>query len=130
MGTPYIDINSSAVLKNLSRPTESFAEIKYHGRGWTQNSHYKIDGKIYKGKDVVITFEGKWSESVSMTDLRTGVTEVVWTKHPYPENWERQYGMTHHAMQLNYLPNWMRDKLPHTDSRFRPDQRALENGDF
>ncbi len=38
--------------------------------------------------------------------------------------------MTHHSLQLNYLPNWMKDKLPPTDSRFRPDQRALENGDF
>jgi hypothetical protein len=121
MGTPYIDINSTAILKNISRPNESYAEVKYHGRGWTQNSYFKVEGKIYKGKEVVITFEGKWNESVSMKDLRTGVTEVVWTKRPYPENWERQYGMTHHSMQLNYLPNWMRDKLPPTDSRFRPD---------
>lgn len=130
MGSPYIDINCKAVLKNLSKSKNRHAEINYHRRGWTAASHFKIDGKVYLDKDVVVTFEGKWSESVTMTDLRTGVSEVVWTKHPYPENWEKQYGMTHHSLQLNYLPNWLRGKLPPTDSRFRPDQRALENGDF
>ena len=40
------------------------------------------------------------------------------------------YGMTHHQLQFNYLPNEIRDLLPPTDTRFRPDQRALENGDF
>lgn len=31
-------------------------------------------------------------------------------------------------MQLNELPDWLVPLLPRTDSRFRPDQRALENG--
>jgi len=29
---------------------------------------------------------------------------------------------------LNYLPDSLRPKLPPTDSRFRPDQRAWEQG--
>jgi hypothetical protein len=33
-------------------------------------------------------------------------------------------------MQLNYIPEGMEEKLPPTDARFRPDQRALENGDY
>jgi oxysterol-binding protein 1 len=32
-------------------------------------------------------------------------------------------------LQLNYLSETLREKLPPTDSRLRPDQRALENGD-
>lgn len=38
--------------------------------------------------------------------------------------------MTHYLIQTNYLPNTLRPHLPPTDSRLRPDQRALENGDF
>ena len=38
--------------------------------------------------------------------------------------------MTHHNLQFNYLPRQLAPYLPPTDSRFRPDQRALENGDF
>ena len=33
-------------------------------------------------------------------------------------------------MQLNYIPEGMQKKLPPTDARFRPDHRALENGDY
>ena len=33
-------------------------------------------------------------------------------------------------MQLNYLPNTLKPFLAPTDSRLRPDQRALENGDL
>jgi hypothetical protein len=40
------------------------------------------------------------------------------------------YGMSFNTLQLNYLPNTLRPWLPPTDTRFRPDQRALENGDF
>ena len=40
------------------------------------------------------------------------------------------YGMTNYTLQLNYLPNWLLPQLPPTDSRLRPDQRALENGDL
>ena len=33
-------------------------------------------------------------------------------------------------MQLNNFPLSLRDKVAPTDSRYRPDQRALENGNF
>ena len=38
------------------------------------------------------------------------------------------YGMNSFALQLNYLTDQMKLKLPHTDSRFRPDIRLLEEG--
>lgn len=34
------------------------------------------------------------------------------------------------TLQLNHLTDSMRDHLPPTDTRLRPDQRALENGDY
>lgn len=51
-------------------------------------------------------------------------------KSPYPENWDYMYGMTQFMLQLNYLPKQMRTVIPPTDTRWRPDQRALENGDM
>ena len=62
--------------------------------------------------------------------MRTGETELVWNKEPYPDNWEYMYGMSHFALQFNHLPNTLKPYLPPTDSRLRPDIRALENGDF
>lgn len=67
---------------------------------------------------------------MNLTNVRTGETEKVWTKKPYPEECDHMYGMSHHQLQLNYLPAEIVPYLPPTDTRFRPDQRALENGEF
>jgi len=40
------------------------------------------------------------------------------------------YFFTYFSLQLNFLPQSLRPALPPTDSRLRPDQRALENGDL
>ena len=40
------------------------------------------------------------------------------------------YHFTYFTLQLNHLPESLKPWLPPTDSRFRPDQRALENGEL
>ena len=54
--------------------------------------------------------------------------EVIWKKAAYPENHTWMYGMSHYSLQLNYFPNQLKNVIAPTDSRRRPDQRALENG--
>ena len=62
--------------------------------------------------------------------MKTGDREQIWKKNAYPEEWAHMYGMTHNQLQFNYLPDQLIPYLAPTDTRFRPDQRALENGDF
>ncbi len=45
-----------------------------------------------------------------------------------PEDSNSYYGFTRFAIELNELTEDIKDNLPPTDSRFRPDQRHLENG--
>lgn len=40
-----------------------------------------------------------------------------------PTNYERYYGFTRFAIELNELDPLLKDLLPATDARFRPDQR-------
>ena len=40
------------------------------------------------------------------------------------------YGFTNHGIQFNHLTDSLAKRIAPTDSRLRPDQRALENGDF
>lgn len=51
--------------------------------------------------------------------------------------WERdnsasktRYNLTPFAISLNEITSGLREKLPPTDSRLRPDQRHLENGEY
>lgn len=47
-----------------------------------------------------------------------------------PEDYEMYYGFTRFATELNELDPETARVLPATDTRFRPDQRALEEGDL
>ena len=40
------------------------------------------------------------------------------------------YGLSHFSLQLNYFPKRLHNVVAPTDTRRRPDQRALENGDM
>ena len=90
-----------------------------------------MEGAIYSDNDkLVYTFEGKWNDSITLTECASGDQEVVWQKKPYPESWQHMYGMTYHGLQMNHLSKSLKLEIPHTDSRMRPDQRALEHGKF
>ncbi|KAK3545931.1 hypothetical protein QTP70_016970 [Hemibagrus guttatus] len=57
-------------------------------------------------------------------------SELVWRISPRPENSAQYYAFSTFAMQLNELEEDMKENLPVTDCRLRPDIRALENGDI
>jgi hypothetical protein len=52
----------------------------------------------------------------------------IWKAKPFPPDFAKYYGFTYFAMELNEITPVENGKLPGTDSRFRPDQRLLENG--
>lgn len=101
----------------------TFSKASY----WSAKRH-EVVGAVFdeSGKPVRRLF-GKWSES-----LYCGVApsaRCIWRAGTLPPNHERYYGFTRFAIELNELgPD--AHLLPPTDTRFRPDQRALEEGDL
>ena len=47
-----------------------------------------------------------------------------------PEGYDKYYGFSRFAIELNELTPELRRELPPTDTRFRPDQRLLEEGNI
>lgn len=47
-----------------------------------------------------------------------------------PKGYEQYYGFTQFALELNEMDPLSRSLLPPTDTRFRPDQRLLEEGNI
>jgi len=129
LGTPYIELSGKFNVTNTS--TGEYATLEWHRRGWTASSAYHVDGAIHdRNGKVRYKLNGKWSDQVTLTSVDTNQEEVIWKKNPMPENYQFLYGYSHFSLQLNYFPKRLQSVVPPTDTRRRPDQRALENGDL
>lgn len=71
-------------------------------------------------------------KSDSSHSLDISNSRVLWNVAPRPDNSAQYYHFTSFTFGLNELPqdNDLLQKLPSTDSRFRPDIRKLEEGDL
>ncbi|XP_062044448.1 oxysterol-binding protein-related protein 6 isoform X3 [Lepus europaeus] len=102
----------------------TFVKVNY----WNSNVN-EVQGVVMdqEGK-VVHRLFGKWHEG-----LYCGVApsaKCVWRPGSMPTNYELYYGFTRFAIELNELDPVLKDLLPPTDARFRPDQRFLEEGNL
>jgi len=75
---------------------------------------------------VVHKIFGHWHENVFCGNDQTA--RCIWRQSAVPENSKQYYGFTRFAIELNELDEELRQHLPPTDTRFRPDQRLLEAG--
>ncbi|XP_070774257.1 oxysterol-binding protein-related protein 1-like [Enoplosus armatus] len=57
-------------------------------------------------------------------------SELIWKITPRPDNSAKFYAFSTFAMHLNEMEKSMEGVIPTTDSRLRPDIRAMENGDI
>ena len=108
-------------------------QLNYYKRGWKEINLGRVQGVTYhldRPKDHVYELKGKWTDRISATNLLTGNQLLIWERLALPEKHDYLYFFPLHTLQLNYLPKQMAKFLPPTDSRFRPDQRALEEGDM
>ncbi|XP_032080501.1 oxysterol-binding protein-related protein 6 isoform X5 [Thamnophis elegans] len=100
----------------------TFIKVNY----WNSNVN-EVQGVVMdqEGK-VVHRLFGKWHEG-----LYCGIApsaKCIWRPGSMPTNYEHYYGFTRFAVELNELDPALKDLLPKTDARFRPDQRHLEDG--
>ncbi|WPH01828.1 Hypothetical protein R9X50_00468200 [Acrodontium crateriforme] len=73
-----------------------------------------------------IGLTGKWTDGLKRTD--TG--EAIWHVGALVPDAAKVYGFTTFAAALNEITSIEENHLPPTDSRLRPDQLALENGEI
>uniref|UniRef100_A0A3Q3JCQ6 PH domain-containing protein n=1 Tax=Monopterus albus TaxID=43700 RepID=A0A3Q3JCQ6_MONAL len=96
------------------------------GNYWSSNVN-EVQGFVMDQEGKVIhRLFGKWHEG-----LYCGVppsAKCIWRPGSMPTDYELYYGFTRFAIELNELCPELKDILPRTDARFRPDQRYLEEG--
>uniref|UniRef100_A0A8C9R2Q1 Oxysterol-binding protein n=1 Tax=Scleropages formosus TaxID=113540 RepID=A0A8C9R2Q1_SCLFO len=125
-GRRWIEHYGEITIRN-TRSSTCICKLTFiKGNYWSSNVN-EVQGFVMdqEGK-VVHRLFGKWHEG-----LYCGVppsAKCVWRPGSMPTDYELYYGFTRFAIELNELCPEMKDLLPSTDARFRPDQRYLEEG--
>ncbi|KAH8597750.1 oxysterol-binding protein-like protein [Bisporella sp. PMI_857] len=148
-GNPTVDNYGPMEVKNWT--TGESCVIDFKPRGWTASSAYVVSGSV---KDATgktqISIGGRWNSrfyarrtvgfEAPPTDpkpadvhRRTSVVDpsqafVIWEANPRPSG--IPFNLTPFVVTLNDINDQLRPWLPPTDTRLRPDQRAMEDGEY
>uniref|UniRef100_A0A8C4R8F3 Oxysterol-binding protein n=1 Tax=Eptatretus burgeri TaxID=7764 RepID=A0A8C4R8F3_EPTBU len=102
----------------------SFLKASY----WSSNCN-EVHGSVYdKDGRVLHHLFGTWNEGIHCGTQRTA--KCIWRPGTLPTEHELYYGFTRFAIELNEMDPATKTLLPPTDTRFRPDQRFLEEGNL
>jgi hypothetical protein len=99
------------------------------GGFWGSTLNHVAGTIITPDSKTVSKIEGTWHEGISQhLDSKGSHLKVLWRPHPFPPFADQYYGFTAFTITLNELTPDLVGVLPPTDSRLRPDQRAMEEG--
>lgn len=125
-GTPKVDFSDKFNITNHN--TGDYCEVTLYEEGYpNSNDHGYFIGSIRNYLDEEkIRIEGSW---LSHFDVIYDNTRMrIWEK--LNTDTRENYYFTDFSSNLNYMSDELKAELPPTDSRFRPDQKALERGDL
>ncbi|WOL03816.1 oxysterol-binding protein-related protein 1C isoform X6 [Canna indica] len=119
---------------------EYSCKLKFKEQSIMDRNPHQVHGVVQdRNGKTVATLIGKWDDSMhyivgngSGKDKLSepfSETQLLWKCNKPPKHPTR-YNLTRFAITLNELTPGLKEKLPPTDSRLRPDQRCLENGEY
>lgn len=145
-GSPTVDNYGTMEIKNWS--TGEVCTLEFKPRGWKASSAYQVTGKVI-GADRKTRWSigGRWNDKIyarltpgfeeaflappgQTTSSEPNSTQafLVWEAHPRPSG--IPFNLTPFVVTFQHLPDNLRPLLPPTDTRLRPDQRAMEDGEY
>lgn len=156
IGKIYIEHYGDMIVRN--HRTGDVCQLTFKQRGWGGRGAFELEGvaRDASGKELW-ELHGHWNDrlvakpkvgggsvevkvtspnasdedftSSNVVDLKGGHKGLLLWKKARSES-PRTFNLTEFATTLNDLPEGLRPLLPPTDSRLRPDQQAMERGDW
>jgi hypothetical protein len=103
------------------------AQLKFVKATYFVNTRHVVQGTICNENGSALqNIFGHWNESLFLGNPPSA--KCIWRMGTMPEDHPKYYGFTRFAIELNEITPGLREKLPITDTRLRPDQRLLEEG--
>jgi hypothetical protein len=153
-GSPTVDNYGPMVVKNWT--SGETCTLDFKPRGWKASSAYIVNGRVLDSDGKTRwSVGGRWSDKLyarltpgyedstfahldnlagagpkpGRTDsLSSSQAFLVWEANARPNG--VPFNLTPFGVTLNALPDRLRPHLPPTDTRLRPDQRAMEDGEY
>nr|XP_015824764.2 oxysterol-binding protein-related protein 7 isoform X2 [Nothobranchius furzeri] len=124
----WLEHYGEVVIKNTKSDMCTCKMTFVKSRYWSSESgKNEVQGAVLnRAGEVVHRFGGFWHEGIFCDTLPT--PKCLWKPNPQPDDHFEFYGFSQYARELNELTAELKDVLPPTDTRFRPDQRLLEEG--
>lgn len=150
MGNPTVDNYGQMEVTNHTTGDKVVVDMKQ--RGWKASSAYQLSGvvndkagkahwaigghwnlRVYARKTAGVPDKTRRDSLIDSQDEKTssdpysGAKFLVWQAAPRPRV---PFNLTSFALTLNDLPDTLKPWLAPTDTRLRPDQRAMEDGRY
>jgi len=136
IGSVWVD--NYGVMEITNHQTQETCSINFKAKGWWGKGYGDLEGVAYDAqKNPKYKIIGNWRDKLSVLPIAEDSQvqadsrpTLLWKKNPPVPGSEKYYNFTAFAFELNELMPGLVGKLAKTDSRLRPDQRALEEGNI
>ena len=129
-GEKYVEPFGTMTVKNET--TGEHVVVTFKVKGMFSGRSEEVSAQMFDefGNEMPLSLTGKWTHSLAILESGTARNSLIWTAGDLVPDAPKCYGFTTFAASLNEMNSMEEPKLPATDSRFRPDQRAAEDGDI
>ncbi|KMP02042.1 oxysterol-binding protein 1 [Coccidioides immitis RMSCC 2394] len=128
-GEKYVEPVGEMCIVNETTGQKTVVTFKAGGMFSGRSEEVTVKAFDTHGDELPLGLQGSWTTSLQLTEHGRETNHTIWAAGSLVDKAPKHYGFTVFAASLNEITAVEKAKLPPTDSRLRPDQRALENGD-
>ncbi|KAL1956574.1 hypothetical protein VTO42DRAFT_7045 [Malbranchea cinnamomea] len=129
-GEKYVEPVGEMSVLNETTGQKAIASFKAGGMFSGRSEEVTVKTFDSYNDELPLGLQGTWTGSLQLTEHGNVTNTTIWQVGPLVDKPAKHYGFTSFVATLNEITPIERGKLPPTDSRNRPDQRALEEGDI
>ena len=131
-GEKYVEPVGGMTVMNENTCEKAIVTFKSKGMFSGRSEDVGVQTFDAYGDEQLLGLSGKWTSSLVVTEHGEPKSkeEPIWTAEELAADAPKRYGFTKFAASLNEITSLEEEKLPPTDSRLRPDQRAAEDNDW
>ncbi|TLD25883.1 putative beta-galactosidase C [Venturia nashicola] len=129
-GEKYVEPVSTMTILNESTGAKAVATFKAGGMFAGRSEEVTVQAFDAHGSLLPTGLAGKWTSHLNFTNQGADTGKQIWKVGTLVDDPVKRYGYTSFAATLNEITAVEEEALPPTDSRLRPDQRLVEEGEI